>query len=530
MEEKIKKVPWTKSLLFKFSIIFGLFTIIALVFTGIGTYANQMRSYKKQTLQNLRNIGDYLERLIQDSGDEFISYQNYYMKHYAEVDIPYNFDEYHSEHKKTWYQLATTDESQFSDYTSLNFDGLPEDVKKSYFIYCHEYWILTFENARKSFNLPYTYYLVPDEENYTMYYMIDGERSYKDANGNKADSGEFLYLGDNYVDPLEKTPVQWKTWFTGERQNEFQEWDNEWGHTYTYYVPVIIKGQKLGLIGVEVQVDDVNKEILKNALTEVLGVTFVLVLCFAFILLLLNMLYIRKIVHLESSLREYAEEKNIEVAHKIASDISDEDEISSLSMQFASLIVELDKYMRNLFSTSNELKDVKKRAAEMDMLANRDSLTGIRNKNAYDNEIRRLELDLNIGKTEFGIAMIDLNFLKSINDTYGHEQGNIAIKKLSTIVCSVFEHSPVFRIGGDEFVVILENIDYKIVEDLVHTFNMVIDRISVNEELDPWQRVSAAIGYALYDKNLDDSVASVFKRADQAMYAHKKEMKALREV
>ena len=126
--------------------------------------------------------------------------------------------------------------------------------------------------------------------------------------------------------------------------------------------------------------------------------------------------------------------------------------------------------------------------------------------------------------------MIDLNFLKSINDTYGHEQGNVAIQRLCSIVCSVFEHSPVFRIGGDEFVVILEKIDYKIVDDLVHTFNMIIDRISVNEELEPWQRVSAAIGYALYDSNLDNGVLSVFTRADQAMYAHKKEMKALREI
>ncbi|MCR4954842.1 MAG: GGDEF domain-containing protein [Treponema sp.] len=507
-----------------------MFTIIVVIFTGFGTYVNQMRSYKKQVLENVRNIGDYLERLIQDSGNEFVSYQKYYMEHYAEVDIPYDFTDYHDALEEALYNLAYYDASDFVDSKSLKFDMLPEDVKKTYFIYCHEYWILTFENARKAFNLPYTYYLVPDEETYTMYYMIDGERLYKDDEGNKAESGKYLYLGDHYFNSLEQTPVEWKTWFTGERQNEFQEWNNAWGHTYTYYTPLIINGQKLGLIGTEVQVDEVNQAILKNTGFEILGVTLVLVVCLTLMLHLLNVLYIKKIVLLESSLREYSEYKNIEVAHKIASDIKDEDEISSLSMQFASLIVELDKYMRNLFSTSKELKDAKKRATEMDMLANRDSLTGVRNKNAYDNEIRRLELDLQSGKTDFGIAMIDLNFLKSINDTYGHERGNIAIQRLCSIVCTVFEHSPVFRIGGDEFVVILEKIDYKIIDDLVHTFNMIIDRISVNEELEPWQRVSAAIGYALYDKNLDNGVLSVFTRADQAMYTHKKEMKALREV
>ena len=99
--------------------------------------------------------------------------------------------------------------------------------------------------------------------------------------------------------------------------------------------------------------------------------------------------------------------------------------------------------------------------------------------------------------------MVDLNFLKRINDTYGHEQGNIAIKKLCYIVCHVFEHSPVFRIGGDEFVIILENDDYKNIESLIKEFN---DNASI-----------------------DSSAANVFKRADKAMYNRKREMKAIRE-
>ena len=65
----------------------------------------------------------------------------------------------------------------------------------------------------------------------------------------------------------------------------------------------------------------------------------------------------------------------------------------------------------------------------------------------------------------FGIAMIDLNNLKVINDTYGYEEGNYAIKKLCEIVCSVFSHSLVFRIGGDEFVVILKGADQKMYEN-----------------------------------------------------------------
>lgn len=66
--------------------------------------------------------------------------------------------------------------------------------------------------------------------------------------------------------------------------------------------------------------------------------------------------------------------------------------------------------------------------------------------------------------------MIDLNYLKLINDNFGHDKGNIAIKKICNIVCVTFKHSPVFRIGGDEFVVILENEDYDNIHTLIKQF------------------------------------------------------------
>ena len=78
-----------------------------------------------------------------------------------------------------------------------------------------------------------------------------------------------------------------------------------------------------------------------------------------------------------------------------------------------------------------------------------DALTGIRNKMAYDYEVEKLEKDLADGFNEFGLAMVDLNFLKKTNYTYGHEKGNISIRRLCMLVCEVFEHSPVFRIGGN---------------------------------------------------------------------------------
>ncbi|MBQ9359906.1 MAG: GGDEF domain-containing protein [Lachnospiraceae bacterium] len=187
----------------------------------------------------------------------------------------------------------------------------------------------------------------------------------------------------------------------------------------------------------------------------------------------------------------------------------------------------LNAMLDRLESTLTELDDTKLHAEEMSALANKDALTGIRNKTAYDKEVQKTEWDLLQGNTEFGFAMVDLNSLKKINDTFGHDKGNIAIKKLCHLICETFVHSPVFRIGGDEFAVILRGNDYHNIDRLISEFNKNIDTYATDDSLEPWEKVSAAIGYALYDKKIDSSVDNVFKRADQAMYEHKKQMKAL---
>ena len=115
--------------------------------------------------------------------------------------------------------------------------------------------------------------------------------------------------------------------------------------------------------------------------------------------------------------------------------------------------------------------------------------------------------------------------MKTINDTYGHEKGNEAIQGLCSLICKTFKHSPVYRIGGDEFVVILKNNDYENRQTLCEKFNTAMKVKEDNESLKLWERISAALGCEVYDPQLDQDVESVFKRADQTMYIRKKEMK-----
>ena len=166
----------------------------------------------------------------------------------------------------------------------------------------------------------------------------------------------------------------------------------------------------------------------------------------------------------------------------------------------------------------------------MSELAIKDSLTGIRNKTAYDREVFKIEREIQDGRKTFGVAMVDLNFLKKINDDYGHEKGDVAIQRLCRLVCVTFSHSPVFRIGGDEFVVILKNSDYEAIDSLIEQFNSELGSPSDKDGEELWEKPSAAIGYALYEEAIDQgSYESVFKRADEAMYSRKQEMKAVRD-
>ena len=208
-------------------------------------------------------------------------------------------------------------------------------------------------------------------------------------------------------------------------------------------------------------------------------------------------------------------------------DVKSNDELGELALSMKKMEEDVNKKIEELTMTSQELEASKQEVQEMTELANKDALTGVRNKAAYNMEVELIDKDIKDGKiVRFGIAMVDLNYLKLINDEYGHNDGDAALIKFSNLVCTIFAHSPVFRIGGDEFVVILKNADYKRADRLIKEFNKKIDDLNDDEELSPSEKVSAAIGYSLFDETRDTCVDDVFNRADKAMYQRKHWMKS----
>ena len=152
-----------------------------------------------------------------------------------------------------------------------------------------------------------------------------------------------------------------------------------------------------------------------------------------------------------------------------------------------------------------------------------DALTAVRNKAGYGAYMQKIQdlLDSSAQKPEFAIGVFDCDNLKYINDFYGHDKGDIYIKKASQLICRTFQHSPVFRIGGDEFAVILENDDFRNREKLFAQFREKRAEIRASAEHE-WEQANISMGAAVYDPETDPAVIDVARRADKAMYENKR--------
>ena len=134
-----------------------------------------------------------------------------------------------------------------------------------------------------------------------------------------------------------------------------------------------------------------------------------------------------------------------------------------------------------------------------------------------------IQIDMENGGKDLALFIIDVNGLKYMNDHYGHDCGNQLIVDVSRALVKVFGHENCYRIGGDEFAVIVKDMNRFKCSERKQEF---INQLQQNDDgISP----SAAVGYAFYDKDTDESWEAVFKRADKEMYREKQEMKSRKE-
>ena len=309
------------------------------------------------------------------------------------------------------------------------------------------------------------------------------------------------------------------------------------GNLYTAVRPILNShGYPVAVLCSDIRIEEIDSAFIKFVTLSVLtaiAASFIVVL---YMSNWLNRRIVNPIERLKTSAESFAVKcHNQENRNKLEAftfddpNIHTDDELEALSDALSSMCSYMRSYAIEIIKSERQLISMKEQVKKMDKIAYKDALTGAGNKTAYEKIKMRLDWSIKYGQTHFIILMVDLNYLKRINDKYGHDSGNYYIKKMYDILNENFADSLIFRIGGDEFVIIVENQDIDYCNKVIEHLKSTMTQLNENASLKPWEKISAAIGIAVYDTEIDKSVDEVFKRADAAMYEDKRAMHAGRE-
>lgn len=162
---------------------------------------------------------------------------------------------------------------------------------------------------------------------------------------------------------------------------------------------------------------------------------------------------------------------------------------------------------------------LRKRNAAL-LYADTDVMTRTRNRNAFEHRVQDLMKNHPRQWQELYVATCDVNFLKYLNDHYGHEVGDEAIVRCADLLlAAIGNNGLVYRTGGDEFVTLTK-------ANPENMINNALERATIQEGRYPF---AIAVGYAHYDPDRDKNFSDVIKRSDQNMYANKQLLKSRNE-
>lgn len=357
--------------------------------------------------------------------------------------------------------------------------------------------------------------------------------------GDKDDKYD-MYLLDDKAIPL------YETGYFELREKEFAGIDpnvpvidpviskGDWGWLCSGYSAVYdSRGDIVCHVGCDVGMNDVMKErqtfLYYLIMSAILCASVVLALAIYFV----NRIFLKPLHRITRAMERFNPSVNAdyERAGVIDLDIKKGDEIGDIYHGIRSMQVRIVDYLNDISEIKHDKEvaedNVRNKEAEIDIIsreAYKDSLTGVGNKTAYTKKADLMNLEIKNGLKEFAVVMVDINGLKTINDNHGHSNGDLYIRGCCHLICETFKHSPVFRIGGDEFVAVLYGEDYRERQERVNELRKSFLKASENTESEPWLRYSAAVGMAEYSEG-DENVDAVFAKADRKMYEEKTKYK-----
>ncbi|MDC7294425.1 MULTISPECIES: sensor domain-containing diguanylate cyclase [unclassified Butyrivibrio] len=386
------------------------------------------------------------------------------------------------------------------------------------------------DGIMEDFDVHYLYIVMPiSTDPPLMMNVISADTAY-----GRATDPDGYYLG--LVSPEDYEPDEIARFFTAMENDgiTFFKDFSVWGYDYTGLLPLKgSDGEIFAVLCVDIEVYELEKDIREYTAMNVVLIVILGLFFISFFLYWMTRNITEPISKLEKSVVSFArishEQKDPDKLEYDAPPIHTHNEVESLSNAVEQMSKDMKTYVKNIVDAEGKVEVMKTQVSHMDMLAYQDALTHVKNKAWYDKVRERINKDINSGRARFAIVMADLNNLKKINDTFGHEHGNDYIFGACHELCVMYDHSPVFRIGGDEFVILLENRDYDNREVLFRKMKEVFDYTANDTTRDAWERYSVAMGMAIYNVTTDNSMDDVFKRADAEMYKDKQSSKNARE-
>lgn len=159
------------------------------------------------------------------------------------------------------------------------------------------------------------------------------------------------------------------------------------------------------------------------------------------------------------------------------------------------------------------------RQEELERAAGHDALTGLPNRRTFESELRRRVAVSKRRGLGFTLAMVDLDHFKDVNDSFGHPEGDAVLRRAGEAIRHVLRGSDrIYRLGGEEFAVLLETIDPAGVADLLNRARRAVRSLAI--EPDGGRSLSASIGWAVFPADADDR-AELVRVADAALYRAK---------
>lgn len=274
------------------------------------------------------------------------------------------------------------------------------------------------------------------------------------------------------------------------------------------------EGDVLGAVNMVFSIERINREVRMNTIASIVLKILVSILIFSLIYVAINIIVIKNLNRLTQVMKRIASgDFNAHMALKRRK--SDQNSAAD-----AATGDELD-YLIDGFNTMAE--KIKNDQDELEKLAAYDSLTGLYNRRKFTSALQEEILRYRHGTQELSLLIIDLDHFKNINDTYGHQVGDEALRVVSKVVNSHIRRDDISaRYGGEEIAVILPKTSNEDAIVLAERIRKAIEEQGIEYEADKTLYITASIGIATLDaKNTTDN--ELIQSADAALYAAKRD-------